>query len=529
MSTSSFENLEKSPLRDSTHVLLLTSALLGLGLYFLVRYGGLWGENDTSVFAHLTQIIMEAGRLIPPQDVYSNGYGYQAYLAALFHLSGLELRTIQLILAPLLAAWLVLPAWLAYREFTQSPRAATLATVFLLVQPEFLFPILRGSHEKFTRGLMFLGLYLLLRSIRSRAHLRRFAAFIVLFYLASYALITFNNLMAFSFIAAIGLAMFLFWLVTWRAADRQGPRASLPQRLLIVIGSLLIIAFLFTFYAYPPAQEQLRLMQSVQDRVSSLLLQVEDSGTNPYTVVNAGWISPGVYLLVSLANWLLLGASALIWLGQSYRWLVKQQPAGETERLLWAFYGAFALQGALSILVDLSGAIAANLQHRMFPSFVMLAAPLTASWLISWCERNPQRSRATWNLLGVLIAILGILSVLKATNEPILSNYWVFYRPLELSAVDWAVQKQEGTQIWTDFNERLNTSYNIKYLTIPNNNELLASLPRSYIESYLISELTRYRSQRLGQPLPVQADSLRVYDNGEAAIYRRRPLTSFQR
>lgn len=510
-------------------VVILIGTMLLVGFYFLIRYQGRWAENDTAAFTTLSQAIFDSRQLLSGEEVYSNGYAYQSFLVFLAHSTGLDIRQIQIYLAPLLAAWVVLPAWLAYRELTASPKVASLATLILLIQPEFLFPILRGSHEKFTRGLMFFALFLLARSIRSQKNFRLFASFVLLFYLAAYSLITLNNLMAFSFIFAIAISLVLYGAVSWR--DRLVEIASLPlvKRLVIVVGSLLIIAFIFTFYAYPPAQEQLRLMQSIQDRLSSMFLQVEEVRTNPYAVINSGWISSEVYLLISLSNWIILGASSLIWLWQTYNWFFKKHLPSQPEKLLWAIFGSFAAQGALSIAADLSGSIAGNLQHRMFPSFAMLAAPLTARWLVERLPQLPARRKLAWSSLGLLLTLLGLLSVVKATNEPLLSNYWIFYQPEEIAALNWAVEKHQAAWIWTDFNERLVTAYQTLSGPAPNRNTFDIAFAKRTTESYLISNLTRFRSERLGIPLPTQADSLRIYDNGEAAIYHRRPVTSFQR
>jgi hypothetical protein len=510
-------------------VSLLTSAAIILGIYFLVRYQGLWGETDTAEFARLIRAILISDSLQNAEVVYTNGYGYQSLSLTLLKLSGFEVSTFQLFLSPLLIAWLVLPAWLAYREFTGSGRIASLATMILLVQPEFLFPILRGSHEKFTRGLMFVCLYLLLRSLRSRRELRVFVGFMVAFYISAYALITYNNLMAFSFIFAVGVALALAWLALRFSARQIGAGSSTLQRMILVVLTMLVIAFLFTFYFYPPAQEQLRLMSSVQDRVASLLLEVGDTATNPYAVINYGWTSLPVYLAVSLANWLLLGFSVLVWLRTTYLWIYRRQRRSEQEILLWAFYGAFAFQGALSIVVDVSGAIAANLQHRMFPSFAMLAAPLAAQWLSKWTLERPAHARRTGVLVSVIIVILAVLSTFKATNEPLFSNNWVFYQPAEIEALDWSVANTQNTKIWTDFTGRLRAGYIILHGTPENRSEFDSYTPDLNTSTFVFSDLTSLHSQSLNAPLPIQGDSLRIYDNGQASVYRRRPLTAFQK
>ncbi|MCB0231781.1 MAG: hypothetical protein KDH90_22105, partial [Anaerolineae bacterium] len=430
----------------------------------------------------------------------------------------------------LLAVWLVIPAWLAYRELTGSTRGATLATVIILVQPEFLFSILRGSHEKFTRGLMFLALYLLVRSILARQVSSRFAGFLLAFYLAVYALITFNNLMAISFIAALGLALLLS-LVVWQLVGRQSDDwTATRRRLLYTIGISLTLAFIFTFYAYPPARSSLRIVESIWDQLALLFLDVERTASNPYQTVTTAWTSLPVYLIVSIANWLLLVLSFVLWSTQTFSWWRNRTwPEEPRAILLWSLYGAFGFLGAVSIAVDVSGALASNLQHRIFPSFAMIAAPLVAAWFVRRQALQPMTRRLAYGALAVGIAVLGVVAVVKATNEPSLSNKWNYYAPAEFTALDWTRTTNPDTATWTSFDERLRAAIGICCAWEADGTRLDSFQPDPGTRTFLISDVIRARSQRLNFPLPIEGDSLRVYDDGAAEIYRLRPRTPFQK
>ena len=509
--------------------LLLALALL-LGLYAWLRYGGAFGHGDTSISTWAIRGILDSGRLVPEEGAYPNGYGYQALVVHLSALTGLSLGVLQLAGAVLLMFWVVMPAWLAYREFTRSETAASLATLILLVQPEFLFPLLRGTHEKFTRGLMFLLLFLLLRSLRAKSF-RQVASLVAAFYLVAYALITFNNFFATSFMAAIGLALLLLWGMRRRTRMDNSGQSSLLRRMEMIILSLLVLAFLFTFYAYPPAQRQLRVMQSTAEQLSAVFLQVEEEPFNPYDPVLHGWISLPVYFLVSLANWLLLAGSALVWLWQGWRWFSRREPPEQPGLLLWCFYGAFAFQGVLSIAVDTSGAIHGNMEHRMFPSFAMLAAPVMAGWLVTYRRRLPGLRRGRLDrALGVILGSLLVLAVFKATSEPLLSNYWTFYTPSEYRAVNWAEHALVDRSLWAGFNDRVATGYQISQNGRALPLDLNTALPVSFgTRDFLVSEATRLHGVRLFSPLPLEADTHLTYDNGKAKIYHSRPRSPLQR
>lgn len=512
-----------------------------MSVYVVARYRGHWGEGDTSVIIRTNRAVLDSASLVPPgTDVaYPNGYAYQAVVTFLVGASGLDLATLTMYGSALLMVWTIVPAWLLFRELTGTSRGALLATAILYIQPEYLFPILRGTHEKFTRGLMLLALYLLVRSLRSRDDPVRFSALVVAFYLCLYAIFSFNNLLATSFVAGLVATLVFSWLVTRVTGTSFAVIRPALRRLGYAALISLIFAYLLTFHAYPPAIHDVRVMQQVQERIAVVFLgapqpeaEAEASAeiTNPYVAINAGWISPSAYLLVSLANWLLLIVSGLIWASWTLLWLFRRRrPRWENEILLWALYAAFGLQGAASIIVDLSGSLAANLQHRMFPGFVMIAAPVAAQWIASWSMRSRPVRLLAPACLGVLFAILCVLSLFKATNEPLLSNKWVYYLPGEAAAMTWAERALPGRSVWTSFDERVRTGEQIRHGA--------QERPVLYDQfdvdegtrDFMISDVTRAQAHRFGVPLPTEADSLITYDNGQAQIHHARPRSPFQR
>lgn len=523
----SFDTTPRRQVSASAEVLVLFTAVTLLAGYAIMRYSGLWSETDTHAAAVAIRSMIDGAKLVPQGYVYPNGYGFQALATILVHLTGLSVAQLQIFGAALLASWIVLPAWLAYRELTGSARGATLATVIILIQPEFLFPILRGTHEKFTRGLMFLCLFLLVRSILARQQTRRFASFLLAFYLAIYALITFNNLMAFSFITALGLALALSLGVQRLARTPSDDSSATRRRLLYAIGISLLIAFVFTFYAYPPARYGLGVLQSIWDRLALMFLDIEETAVSPYTTVST---NPAVYLLLTIANWLLLGLSLILWSSQTLSWWRKRTwPDDPRVLLLWSLYGAFGFLGAVSIAVDFSGALASNLQHRIFPSFAMIAAPYAAAWFIGRQTTRPLTSRLAYGVLAVAIAFLAVLAVLKATNDPAVSNKWNYYTAPEFVALEWTRGANPNTSTWTEFDERIRAAIGICCIQEFAGVRLVSSEPQPDTRLYLISDVIRARGERLDRPLPIAGDSLRVYDNGAAGIYRLRPITPFQR
>ncbi len=520
----------KPDMRMAMVTILLFIGLL-VAVYAILRHGGRYGEIDSAAFSTYINDVYDSGRLVPgPNQGYTNGYGYSALGAYFVNISGLSQSHLQLYVAVLLAIWIVLPAWLLYRELTPTNKVAVFATLILLFQPDFLFPILRGTHEKFTRGLMLLALYLLIRSIRSRSNLRRFTAFVLSFYLAAFAMITLNSMLSSSFILAIALALGFSWLATRRMSISNLLERTTLQRLFLISVTLIAFTFLFIFYLYSPARHDLLLLNTASDQLATLFLDVESAKiSQPYQTVSFGWINLPVYFAVSSATWLLLATSALIWLGQSARWLIRGRlPQGQPELLLWAFYGAFAAIGAITVVTDMSGFLSSNLQVRAFPAFAMLAAPLVAAWLINVTEKPTTAARFVRIALGLVVGLMVILSVIKATNEPLVSNKWSFYIPGELAALKWAETSLDDRTVWAGFDERLQMA-KIIFAEGDSDQKIDAFSIDESAQNLLISDIIRIRGLRLGLPLPTEPDNFTTYDNGRAQINHRRPRTPFQR
>ncbi len=527
--TQSSENPTPSTSRKSDWLwlgLLLVYMLL-VGLYTIGRSSGRWAESDSAAFAQFIRVFSAEGRLVPIQDLYPNGYAFQAISTFILALTGLDVATLQQRVYPLIAFAIVLPAWLMYHELTGSARGATLAAILLLVQPEFLFVILRSSHEKFTRSLVFICLFLLLHSLKVREKPLLFASHVLLFYLVSFALVASNNLLAHSFIVSLAITFALGWFMEKRKAGTG--IGNLVQRFLYMVLICAGLVYMLP-YAYPPAGHDLLVFADTWNRIAALLLDLQSRLTvqaNPYAYVASGWISLPAYLAVSAANWVILVMSFVIWVRQGVRWFAQgQAPGTQAARLLWMFYAAFAFQGGLSIVVDLSGALGSNLQHRLFPSFSIMAAGVVASALDSWRPRPFD----SWVKFGLALGIcfVAVLSVLKATNEPALSNKWTFYRQSELAALEWTDEHLIYSHIGTDFDERLGAAFLLEKGESAHNNSFEAFMAPG-VRSLLVTQVNRLRGARLQQPIPVPPDAFRVYDNGEAQLYRLAPQTPYQR
>jgi hypothetical protein len=511
-------------------VAALVAFALILGAYFSFRFGGQWSEADTATIADTIRAMVRDQTLLSSSGViYSNGYAFGAVSTFVLAFTGLELTTLMQSVYPLVSASLALLAWPLFRELTGSSRGATLATLLMFAQPEFVFVILRGSHERVLRAVLLISLFLLVRSFRFAEQPQAYAAYVSLFYLSVYGLIATNSFFGSSYIWALAVALVGSWFGGFLGPSLARVSQATRQRLVYVPIFCLVLVFVFNTYIYPPAGAVSSQVPDILDRLSRLLLttspasgQSAVTAYDPYAAVVDQWIDVKVYFLLSTGTYLLMLGSAVVWLRTGLRWL-SGGPHRPTlgQWLLWLFYAAFAMQGALSIVADRAGVLGGNLQHRTFPSFVMVAAPMTALYLVEWQPGKRARMLAAFGL-----GVLALLAIVKATNEPAVSNKWTFYLPAEVAAMDFAGQHVEQSLYWSEFDERLRTV-----------RALLSSAveARPYggpidpsTRDFLITDVARLRSARLGRPLPPVLGELRVYDNGASQIYHIRARSPYQ-
>ena len=524
-----------APLADDTRggwtMAALFAFALVIGAYFTFRYGGTWAETDTASQAAAIRSVVAEAKLLPEAgNYYPSGYGFAAVSAFLLTFTGAGVDTLLQRVYPLISASLVFIAWPVYRELTGSARAATLSTVILFVQPEFLFVILRGSHERVLRALLLIALWLLVRSIRRAEHTSQYTATVLLFNAAAFGVIATNSFFGSSFVWALGVALAGSWFGGYLGPGLRQVSMATHRRLIYVPLFCFVLAFLFNEYIYPPAGRVLGNLGSIADRLYQILLTTSPEGRpstvtayDPYAAVFEQWIDVRVYFLLSLGTYLLIAASAFFWGRTGLRWLARSgEPPTLGQWMLWLLYGAFALQGALSVFADIGGVLGGNLQYRSFPSFIMIAAPMLASELV----RVPLRSKLLRALAAAALGVFALLAVLKATNEPSVSNKWTFYSPAEVGALRFAASYLQDHGYWSDFDERLG-AVQVLLNTSSVNNYISPNTPG--LRAFIVSDIVRLRSARLTRPLPPVLGELRVYDNGEVQIYRRRAETPFQR
>ncbi len=215
-------------------------------LFLIIRYYGHLTEPDTNAFYGYIKNISEYGKLIPQGDYYGQGYGAPSLFTFIVTLTGLDVSLFVQTIYPILGLAMAVMAGAFYNTVLGGARLASLATFFMFLQPEYLFVLLRGNHEKVTLSMVVLAMLVLVKAPSASNRLAVYGKFMVLFYLFSYSLITANVGFASSWILAIAMSCAAGYLISWLLSHSEAQAEM--KRLFYISVSSLIFVFLFVFY-----------------------------------------------------------------------------------------------------------------------------------------------------------------------------------------------------------------------------------------------------------------------------------------
>jgi hypothetical protein len=514
----------------------MTVVTLLYAAYFVWRYGGLWTENDTAVFAAVTQRTIQAGSVLFPGQ-YVHGFGYPDWLAVLALSSGISVPVLAAYVTPFLGAvFLAVATYVAFSALTGSRITGALALLLVLAVPELMFTVLRGNHEKLNIFLMTGALYALLRLMRpSRPSDRRF--WLTIFWVCAALNVSVNDYFGTTFAVACTLLLGLAWGLTWRAGGRRAERyrrLKAVRRLILPIAGTWVIAWVFIFYIYPPALNDLLLLKTALARLESLALTLHGS-SNPYAGLSTQWASPVVARLMAVFRWVVFLGSAAFWVTQMWRIGIRRRPATERQVLLLALYGAFSFLVAVAIPVDFVGLSAgANLEVRDYTYFALFAAPVLAMAVrrsqaagVRGARRTPGRYKP---VLG--LALLGLIAfgTLKSTLDPSLSNNWMFYRPGERQATMAFWRLSRNQIMWVGPDDRLVYVSETWEPFSPHGDIVEGYTAGVATTDYLVSPAVEAATEiaHIMPPWPPLSSANRIYDDGFAQIYQEAPGSPFQ-
>jgi len=502
--------------------------------YFTARYAGRWIDSDTAYLTLGTTAVLSEGTLVPARDIYSLGFAYQAISAFIVSVTGLAVPQLQSLAYPLLAAGLSVLAFASYRALIDDVVASAFATLLLFMHPDFIYVIFRGSHEKLTWAATMLAVLLLAKSFASPRNLPRLITYVGLFYLCIYALSASNVFFASSFIITVAVSLAAGLALRWLSKHRliSGQSERIHNRLFQITSAAMVLWFVHTFYLYSPAARILYDLNVATDRAAAVTLGRQPV-TDPAVFVIQGWVSRAAYLGLALPSYTASGLAFLVWALLGIKLL---RGPGRSENspllLLWLLYGGFGTQLALSLLLSLSGGIASNLQLRLFPAVALFGLPLLA---LGFVRLWRSRSRAWWRRLAAVGLVLVVLwssaaSLLKATNDPWLSNYWQFWTAAETMGISWSESHVRFGRVWLDLQGiRVSAHAASQGFGTGTAHERDTWTIDVETRDILLSRLEEALGLRLRVPVPDVRGELCVYDNGTVSHYHLRPRTPYQR
>jgi hypothetical protein len=505
-------------------------------VYIVLRYGVYRGEPDTSVFTAAIRDMFDQGVLVPRGTVYTHGFSYQTVSVYLLNLCGLPVQLLQIVIYPLVMG-VILPilGYSLFKLLLGEARTAMLATLFLFLQPEFLFVISRGSHERVTWVLTITALLLLAKSSATITSYHVFVPSVLLFYVVTFALSTSNSFFSSSFVSAIVFSLAVYHVLKQiglkhSALVRTDNWVRAFGRLKYIVPSCLILVYLVLFFVYTPAQHWFfTALRATTDRVSALFLSVEATAeiAETYAPITYGWTSRYVYFGLTVFNYFVLLVSFAEWLVRSWKYFLRGESDNPPALLLWILYPAFVFQFVTSIIVDLAGVLSNNLQLRLLTPLMLLSIPLAVAAIVRLAKWSYRGGSLSGRLVRVGLVLLtswfGAAALIKGTNDPTVSNVWLFYRADEKQALVWTEGHLVNSEIWDGPDARLKIMLSLESIGGEGGNRYYGGLFRDTTRYVIGSSVSRAYSARRKIPFPNMQAAHITYDNGTVSLYQYRP------
>ncbi|MHB1627516.1 MAG: hypothetical protein ACYCVB_03950 [Bacilli bacterium] len=524
------------------------SALLYAG-YFVLRYAGLWTENDTSVFTSVAQETLRAGNVLFPGQ-YVHGFAYPSWLSSLSLLTGLSPMVLNAAVVPFVGALLLsMVCYVTYRTLLGSDRFALAGVLILYAVPELMFSVLRGNHEKLNIAFLLMTVFVLFKGVDAmrRGIVQEIAVWSVLYYVLVFANSATNDYFGSTFVVASFLTLLLLYAYTrWRSADEHLRTATVRYGATILT-SWLVVWWVMLF-VFPPAGSDFSLLKTASQKLSHLFLTLNPA-SNPYSSIASAWASPFVSNLMSVFRVVLLIASVIVFFVKVRLIALRRITPSTPTVFLLCLYTAYAFLVGIAIPLDFVGLSAgSNLEVRNFTYFSLIAAPVASLGLMDvlgrrraggkgqtpergalemgWFRRHPRLGSVGVAVTVVLIA----LGMFKTTLDPIFSNQWIFYSPGEKQALAAFHQLDTATAMWSGPDNRLVYVFGELFPGNARNNQVtgynLRSAPQNTDALWSPQVVANTIAQ--GAVVPDFTTMNRVYDNGGADIYRTAPKTIFQ-
>ncbi len=497
--------------------------------YLIIRYRGLWAENDTAIFTHDALLTAHYHAIRFPTQ-YSHGFAYQLWLAIMQLTTHWSAGFINTTILPFIGMAIVLMlAFVTYIELTEHLAVSKLAAFLILLVPDITFTVLRGNHEKLTVALLLVSVLTLTRFLKAQ-DLKERHWWEVGFYLTVVINGTVNDYFTVMIIWGMVAYLVIAGLFCWRTGSPRPKTLLTLMRLLLV--SLLIIS-VDVWVLFPPAHVDVHLIVKTFNKVQDLFTS-QKASSNPLSAPVQQWVSVPMFLLISAFRWIAAIGSFIVWTIIVAVPFWRRIPLSASSLIMVSMYAATAMLVVAAIPVDLSGlAAGSNLEARNFTYFILFALPFVALGIsrVMPSSRARQYIKLGYlTLAGTLISVFLIMSLLKATLDPIISNEWMLFSPSEKEAVLFYLNHRQNSQtLWAGPDDRLLDAAVTWWPGLNPWHMLGGGVPSLPVDAlWLRSTNIAIDSIELKDTLPDFNRQNFIYQDGTTKIYAAIPTTPFE-
>ena len=475
-------------------------------VYFITRYDFNWLEWDTATTTR-SIVSMQSEAILVPTRAYPAGFSYEFIASSASSIMDVDIQTLQQIVFPI--TYGVVPVLIAicfYRSMLKGKHDWIASSLLLILIPEFIMVSSRGTHEKSSMILimtllLMVAIWIRRNNISSRPPIPFIAAAFVMIS----AIVFTNCFFAVSFFIVLAIAQPV--AVKLGEIKRSRDFLSIPLFGLACTGAFLLL--------YRPASTLVATASTYWQKLA-LILSGQETPAEPYSSISAAWTSTSAWTATNLLTFFLIGFSA----GYiAYSLLLKrnQESIGTTEAL---YLGATGMLLVFVILDYVGGSSISNLQLRWLPFWGITAAPAAYRGALL-AGRTHLRSiprRGLVLMLGLAIAIVLSLSLLRATLDPSISNRWIYYSDAEDYSIDWINQTCSGNA-WGGIDYRTGSLFVFDH-GFPQNPSLkfVTAENPSGLGIVLDSDLSALQADHLDLNLQSLASWNRVMDIGKASV-----------
>lgn len=232
---------------------------------------------------------------------------------------------------------------------------------------------------------------------------------------------------------------------------------------------------------------------------------------------------PFVWIFFTLFNWIIFPLSVIMVFTIIWDFIRRRSFSSDSHPFLLLFYVSFSLLLLLAIFLDrvIGTGIGNNLELRVFPYFMFFAVALASMTILKWRHQlYAKRWQSTGKILFIiLIIILSMNSLLKSTNDPIVTNNWLFFSAGEKIGMDWIESNLKGVAIWAGLDNRIAAAFN--YNSNFDSSKKIGFSSSEKAKHYFVSDTIKERARRVDHSLPPVKDLNRIYESDKVKLYYR--------